>query len=110
MEAKELRIGNLVLINGKVIKMDLKMFHAVLMGLEGYEPEPIPLTEERLIKLGLKKMPETEYTCDTYDLVGFKLWMHKGKFLFGDIMINIEHVHQLQNLSYDLGKEITMKL
>lgn len=69
----------------------------------------ITLTEEWLIRLGLKKMPESEYTCDTYDLAGFKLWMNNGKFLFND-NIEIKHVHRIQNLYFDLkNEELTLK-
>jgi hypothetical protein len=73
----------------------------ILENIESYSG--IPLTEELVLDFGLKKMPISEYTLDTYDLLGFKLWMNKGKFLFQD-KIEIEFVHQLQILHSILKK------
>ena len=69
---------------------------------------PIPLTEEWLIKFGVKLMPESEYTMNTYDIAGFKLWRTNGKFLFND-KIEIKYVHQLQNIYFALtNKELEL--
>lgn len=68
----------------------------------------IKLTEEWLIKFGIKLMPESEYTMNTYDIAGFKLWRTNGKFLFND-KIEIKYVHQLQNIYFALtNKELEL--
>src|SRR5690606_23732350 len=110
-----LRIGNLLHDREnrlcKVEEIKEEQFYALAIkgGMTGLPNSAIPLTEQWLIDLGLKRMPESEYTLDSYDLAGFKLWMNKGKFLFND-KINIDYVHQLQNLYFALtGEELTIK-
>lgn len=113
MEAKELRIGNLVLspydnanieVNGTDIFMLENKHHREV------KFQPIPLTEEWLLKFGFKRFP--------WGLV-------KGNILFKDNLKNpceelileigngfrvtIKYVHQLQNLYFALtGKELTL--
>ena len=111
MKESELRLGNwvglyagdtIVCQEHKIVVSDFE--HIEALCLVGFRP--IPLTEELLLRLGLKKMLETEYTLNTYEFAGFKLWIHKGKFLF-DSRIEINYVHQLQNLYFALtGKEL----
>ena len=60
----------------------------------------IPLIEQWLM-VWLKKLPISEYTLNTYDFAGFKLWINDGKILFNDT-IEIKTVHRLQNLYYEL--------
>lgn len=111
---RELRLGNLVYHNEKATPIigigqsgngftDVGYFND-----DKWDVEPILLTEEWVIKLGIQKMPETEYTQDTYDLAGFKLWYNKGQFLFADKW-PILYVHQLQNLYFSFkGEELTI--
>ncbi len=49
---EELRLGNLVSINNKIIEVDRKILYSILMGIEGYNPKAIPITEEILKMLG----------------------------------------------------------
>lgn len=80
--------------------------------------QPIPLTEEWLVKFGFEKPAETWY------LNGFGVWQtlcgNKDGTEFigffyelrdrGIVDKHIEHVHQLQNLYFALtGEELTIK-
>lgn len=118
MKPNSLRIGNYVYDRGgKILKIDywerpgMVAQNMVIEGITVHPMteevkylKPIPLTEDWLIKFNIKKMPESEYTINTYNLAGFKLWMKDGKFLFND-QISIEYVHQIQNLYFALTSE-----
>jgi len=123
MNARELRIGNLVIWNGDPEESGLicpidgedidKMERS-----EAYSKEhsPIQLTEEWLIKFGFEKDQfyfmkhplniglfqneiDVNY-CDSED--------EGGEFQLFDV--NLKYVHQLQNLYFALtGEELTMK-
>lgn len=134
MKITELRIGNYILIEG--VPQRITGFipddnHTNL--LEGtpsvvfehfkykrdYETEftecnPIPLTEEWLLKFGFEKDGYNDHKSYYYTLNGFKLNVDDG-YLFLDNpnqlaeakSIKIKHVHQLQNLYFALtGKEL----
>ena len=110
MKAKNLRLGNLITNKEDKIETVFTLNDEYINGYDGNaglipddesDYNGIKLTEKWIIELGLKRMPESEYTLYSYDLAGFKLWMNKGKFLFND-KINIEYVHQLQNLFFAL--------
>jgi hypothetical protein len=61
------------------------------------DTEPIPLTEEWLVKLWTNSI---NYWIDT----------QYGKFWFQPLSLEIEHVHQLQNLYFALvGEELKIK-
>lgn len=126
MKASELRIGSLVMVSGKVrkvavIKPDaihcridgaphvLKAYSIHRFGLD--KVEPIPLTEEWLVKFGFEKlyseytkgdlMIENEYTDKGVWNVSIGKYQSPTDMLF---------VHQLQNLFFALtGKELEIK-
>lgn len=124
IQVNELRIGNLV--TSKTWKGAHKIdsisliedgFQLIIKGyahdfIQGkyVEIEPIPLTEEWLVKLGLQKSYNEWVTAD------FKFCMEviEGELFFtgGEgvkLSRSIEHVHQLQNLYYSLTvKELTL--
>ena len=121
---KELRIGNWVIINGQYIHMDLKMFHAVLMGFEGYIPDPIPLTAEMLEKCGFIKhdidsnlyqsSPELhEKSNKDIGIVAPSFFFNKrlNRWMDCQTRVCIDSLHQLQNLYLDLtSEELEIKL
>ena len=129
MEAKELRIGNYVRLFRKpehdfksdvlvigIDEINVQIGDGFLVNLET-GIEPIPLTEEWLIKFGFK--------TDFYGGQGnVCYYASKGKFKIYSIEDNksyqydrarnmfvmIKHVHQLQNLYHALtGEELTIK-
>lgn len=86
---EELRLGNLVSINNRIIEVDRKVLYAILMGHEGYEPKAIPITEDLLKRLGFwEKKIRTKYhfndeikteICLCYKVVSFCLHYEKGE-------------------------------
>lgn len=125
MKANELRIGNYLLHNGnwsyrshsapKIIKWEERDWYALgecTISLD--DLSPIPLTKEWLIKFGLidlnciktSEFPFGEY-IKTISFGGIDIRYTKNAI---QIMPNIEiqYVHQLQNLYFALtGEELT---
>ena len=121
MEANELRIGNYIDRTDYICRvigidiLDSKKGTIITEPLDFkgerfviQEQEPIPLTEEWLVKFGFEKLEGWddmyyfqignfqvyEYNVSGYDYDGF----------------NIKHVHQLQNLYFALtNEELTIK-
>lgn len=124
MEAKELRIGNLVYTNrahGKGEKQK-KTVEVNLHYLRQIEDncnyiKPIPLTEEWLLKFGFNKEPDKSFT--KRDIAIFldkrfssNLFMqeNQGDFTWFSYECKIEYVHQVQNLYFALtGEELILK-
>jgi hypothetical protein len=126
MKANELRIGNYVNVpNYKQCPFRIDAFEhcsekfikvaqeVILNGFEvhpltwyGGDLQPIPLTEEWLLKLGAKK----DKIDNTYYLSELEIIL-PNFFRYKTSMIRrIEHVHQLQNLYFALtGEELTIK-
>ena len=113
MEAKELRIGNWVLVENdhETIKaITQTAFLCVLDGKgDGYmqlhkDVYPIPLTEEWLIKFGFERWN---------DVYNFYHKLNGVEIENGNIYVGhgneIKYVHQLQNLYFALtNKELTI--
>ena len=112
MKAEELRLGNLVSnmnprYNDSILTIEsIGDNHEVNVFYRKYllsELEPIPLTEEWLLKLGAKK----DKIDNTYYLSEFEI-MLPNFFRYKTSMISrIDYVHQLQNLYFALiGEEL----
>lgn len=111
MEAKELRIGNLVNRDGKNIVINSGY------EIDNYEGQykPIPLTEEWLLKFGFEIKLKLSGHNGFY-LNGF--YIIKSNYVFelliegsSVILSKIKFVHQLQNLYFALtGQELTIKV
>ena len=125
MEAKELRLGNLISVYRK--PTDKELSHYAVQEIYEWENDenyyvviddtfsvnietgiiPIPLTEDWLLKFGFKG----------WDLGKYTLILTNGNFFdfqhgleSTPIAKNIKHVHQLQNLYFALtGEELTIK-
>ena len=133
MEAKELRIGNWVLVENdhETIKaITQTAFLCVLDGKgDGYmqlhkDVYPIPLTEEWLIKFGFKKENNTIYSIsDKLSSSEVGKWYFfknennsftphiKRENKFSWIGKEIKYVHQLQNLYFALtGEELGLQV
>jgi hypothetical protein len=112
MEVTELRIGNFVEINNKIIIMDTRIFHAVIHGFEGYEPKPIPITEYWILKFGFNKSNRLDLgeLKPCYVIFSLAVMIRHSSFFIDWIGGNteIKYVHQLQNLYFALtGEELT---
>ena len=118
MTVNELRIGNLIKqpTLGGTLTVDWMIIEIISKLGDFYDSEPIPLTEEWLLKFGF----ENRIRDNTYKLKNF------GKFIFdremgwlsfypAGLMCGmrcdfIKHVHQLQNLYFALtGTELEIK-
>ena len=118
MEAKELRIGNYVGYSFSNSDTLFKKWQRKDQVKEIWTDEimlsdgcvetiehikPIPLTKERLINLGFKKIGDRE----DYYLNGVFIHKRERGWVFRKSTPIIESVHQLQNLYYALkGKEL----
>ena len=117
VQANELRITNKVYDNGKICTIEsINAFadgeadvYLVETGNAGMFIDPIPLTEDILLKCGF------EYDFISYNL-HFGIDWHNGVLRFSQgkgktIFLPCTHLHQLQNLYFALTqKELTIKL
>ena len=119
MTAKELRIGNLAQDqNGNILKCC--ELNKISCGFEvidrskfplpfGWKAEPIPLTEEWLVRAGFEKAIDSNlWVNDSYYQLTFNSQI--GASLYEDeywIKSNIIYLHSLQNLYFALtGEEL----
>lgn len=124
METNELRIGNY--LNGKqghVTVTEIRANNSVKIHDNtssfylGTCLQPIPLTEEWLLKFGFERTDQKDNSNDDW------IWLFYQKdkiYIDGSdltietasgIVIKLEYVHQLQNLYFTLiGEELTFKL
>jgi hypothetical protein len=111
MKAQELRIGNYLKKN-VVVKIDAKIIFDIWIEAEDYEP--IPLTEEWLLKFGFVKEPRdsgevafcmSENDCNVIiqDFGDGFLFIWELSFMGKPI----KYVHELQNIYFALqGEEL----
>ncbi|MBS9774751.1 MAG: hypothetical protein KGV59_06305 [Tenacibaculum sp.] len=126
LQARDLRIGNLVLYDNQITKIESirKGNTDFLIGLKDYDDlkflkdiQPIPITEEWLLKLGFELTANTLYTkrFDLKDNMKIGYIFHKanpketGMRFIGHIFNDKKYVHELQNLVYYLtGNELKL--
>ncbi len=122
---KELRIGNWVIyqdeFDGRSYELEFTIGHFMGIFEKNYgPPEPIPLTEEWIIKMGFKKLNNSMFRRGALTLQ----WttMHTGETLHekilssqkairiclgGSFVCNVAYVHKMQNFFYAIsGNEI----
>jgi len=113
MKAKDLRIGNYVNMDGypaEVFKITKAFIGCGRFRQKNFdEIEPIPLTEEWLIKFGFNKEHNEEWECN---IPVFYLWYNESFKCFQispnsnfPTTLLIKYVHQLQNLYFALTGE-----
>ena len=117
MKANELRIGNYVYFHGDVEEINMVDGFGVI-GREEQplcsidEFEPIPLTEEWLLRFGFEKIRGL-HLCKGYSLNSGEYLVYiddRGVYLKTNKNIFIKYVHQLQNLYFALtGEELVVK-
>ena len=116
MKSSELRIGNYVYFHGDVEEINMVDGYGII-GREEQpscpieEFEPIPLTEEWLLKFGFEKNDNNQFilmegSVDILFNKDLNGWTCDGI----NFSINMtEHVHQLQNLYFALtGEELIL--
>lgn len=112
MDLKELRMGNLIVdVTGHVYTVNVDLFKNMEVNKWG---EPIPLTEDWLIKFGFEKDKRGLYSPKG---CWHKYEFHKSRHVeFGILSLQpgeneplvfarLYYVHQLQNLHYALAGE-----
>jgi hypothetical protein len=118
MEARELRIGNLVKYKGDihpVTSIDSTINWVYLnenIDCSLYSIEPVILTEEWILKFGFEYVDYAGSYCykdhlidETHEGFVFNLFCSNDK----DCIVKIKYVHQLQNLYFTLtGEELTL--
>ena len=109
MKANELRIGNLVIDGHDIEEVNYRMIK-MLVEKEA-EFDPIPLTEEWLLKVGAKELNAKRDVLKEFVLKTVRIEMsNSGNFYYKNSKLILESVHQLQNLYFALtGKELTFK-
>ncbi len=120
MQARELRIGNLVDLGNRIARIiEIAHLGCVVVDLEetqdtieDYErTKPIPLTEEWLLKFGFE-LTEIGWEHWNFDILFYKD-LSNGYFESNQLpmFIYLQYVHQLQNLYFALtGFELELKL
>lgn len=116
INATELRICNYANIEGHEVIVDGRVICDLWMGRFA-SAEPIPITEEWLIKLGYKKNIDEDECPYLYAVKGktslFERENGYYNFHIEDVLdegINIKYVHQLQNIYFALtGKELIVR-
>jgi len=123
IEEKDLRMGNSVLVNGVPTIVE-SIHHDGINEVDDSEYgeysiisediiEPIPLTEEWLIKFGFESNPYID-TYELYELDELKFILDidktRGKLDIHWKQVECKYVHSLQNLFHSLtGEELTIK-
>ena len=122
IQANELRIGNYIsydkieklptIVEGIYFDEEYERQSIICRHVEDFinEFEPIPLTEEWLLKFGFVKFIELQ----VYQLQGFEIAFEKGFFWYmldtrGEIQVT--YLHDLQNLYFAITKtELTIDI
>ena len=112
MKATELRIGNIVEFMGMEKVIDIEIFKDIDSNYA--TASPIKLSKEWLIKFGFTHDEDSWYYSLDYDSdkETFKVYLRIDNDKYGVINVNhfglnLEHIHQLQNLYFALtGKEL----
>jgi hypothetical protein len=117
MQDTELKIGNIVFLKSRNKIYTIQSGYDIDTGCDSDDFEPIPLTEEWLLKFGFEEVYRSKYRVK-YDLtnnpkIGYDI-AFKGDFINGfryvGEYLKIEYVHQLQNLYQSLTlQELTIK-
>lgn len=105
MGEQELRIGNLVEIDGSVLELNRKRFEYAVCKDCCSGIKPIPLTEEWLLKFGFKEV-EGVFVKRYLKLLAIRDLYWRANF---PIIVDVIHIHQLQNLYFALtGEELEL--
>ncbi len=111
MKATELRLGNYVKDGIDIIQLDKDSMICAMVGR--CEFDPIPLTEEWLVKFGHKLDDRLKWYYIAEYEIDYMIRREGSNFIFfidgvneNIFSIRIEYVHQLQNLYFALKEEL----
>jgi hypothetical protein len=121
IDAKELRLGNYIKYSNSAFGKGEGTVYAIQDDLivtnDGTavylnELEPIPLTKERVVMLGLTFSGYTSQDKAIYK-INDEVWIVKNivtkKFYLNEYELELKYVHQFQNLYFSLtNKELTI--
>lgn len=116
MKSNELRIGNYFLENGNIKKVNPNIIEQLFESESRKWAEPIPLTEENLLKLGFNTQYKKGWigidvkhgngtTTDFVLSYPQRMGMWQTFFAFeydGFRFVELQYIHQLQNLYFAL--------
>jgi hypothetical protein len=113
MKAQELRIGNLVYLSDKEKVWEILDGHEIDECDDNPFAQPIPITEEWLLKFGFIDLKERCGLDGIYSIIGKQIHINIETKSYCQIdyegsvcdIVKIEYVHDLQNLFYALNKE-----
>jgi len=118
LKASELRIGNFTTL-GVVCLIEDDVFRVADSDGDTFKNtwadiEPIPLTEEWLLKFGFQKSMSWTYVVELKGNLKLVYYLGEKGWSIGfksySDFSNLEYVHQLQNLYFALtGEELTLK-
>ncbi|MGA6117441.1 hypothetical protein [Sphingobacterium anhuiense] len=117
MKPQDLRIGNWAILSVMKTKHygqihSLTPIHLLIgdgIKCDYSDLEPIIISEELLMKLGATKFPDGQSLLLNNRLIGYR--QCSNVFYDKSTGINVQFVHQLQNLFYELtGVEMEVKL
>lgn len=113
MEAKELRIGNYYNSHGTFKKVTPNTIEELFESKNRTWIQPIPLTEEILLKCGfIKEKEENKQFYQCYNKGNFQIHEDKGNFYYtAQWWVKLKHLHSIQNLFFALtGEELEINL
>ena len=114
IKTKDIRIGNLFQdkYSKSIIKVNGITENDIFFSgnfTKEWQAEPIPITEEWLLKFGFRKTKynsviiyDSELQNSTYITIDKD---YSSYFMWGEYLTSIKYVHELQNLYYALIKE-----
>ena len=109
IQPQEIRIGNYIDYNGEIMKLDGSLLCCYIQNELEFPINPIPLTEEILLKFRYKKIRDNEFLFDNHFIIFIKgskidfcLFNSEGNDFF---VCEIQFAHELQNLHYSIRKE-----
>ena len=120
IKANELRVNNIVLVKGKIDTLHRVGDNDYISenyghGIDNVDLEPIPLTEEILLKCDLTPFGTEKilWGCNDFYIRIIKNYVYKvevkGYYMY--LNYKLEHLHQLQNLYFALtNEELNIKL
>ncbi|HOI26352.1 MAG TPA: hypothetical protein PLN63_00690 [Paludibacteraceae bacterium] len=118
MKTNELRIGNQILVNGRMHEVSASDIFTLAqnesLGVEIASCTPVKITEDMLFRLGFKfeyeKVQDRVYVNEDINLYWNKQAGYSLLYLDKQIGKPFHYLHQLQNLCFDLtAKPLLLK-